>query len=123
MDERSGDFDVSLFRSGADKLLKGFVVGRTAVGIAGAVLFDGSDEDGPGSQHLRPADCSGEEVSVAKRHVGDGYGLPDRLMLRSLGDSDRGIGERGTADAAEDIDLQVQEVSKLECFRDSLGAP
>ncbi len=37
--------DVALFGAGLDEAVEGFVVLGTAVGIAGAVLGNGSDED------------------------------------------------------------------------------
>ena len=45
MDERSDNFDVSVAGAGANKLLKCLIVGGTAVGIPGAVLLDGADQD------------------------------------------------------------------------------
>src|SRR5882757_1110251 len=50
------DTDGAIARAGANELLKGLVVGRAAVGIAGAVLFDRSDVNGLGSEDLRPTD-------------------------------------------------------------------
>src|SRR5437016_2655914 len=44
-DERSGDADASLFCADADDLVERLVVLRTAVGVAGAVLFDRADVD------------------------------------------------------------------------------
>src|SRR5580698_3739885 len=72
MDEWSNDFDVCVFCSGADKLLKGLIIGRTAVRVAGTVLLDGADKDFFCAQNLGPADSSRKKVRIAERDVGDG---------------------------------------------------
>ena len=50
------DANGAVARAGTDKLLEGLVVGRAAIGIAGAVLLDRSDVDRLGAYHLRPTD-------------------------------------------------------------------
>ncbi len=71
-DERSLDVDVAFFGSGLDEAIEGGVVLGTAVGIAGAVLGDGADEDVVGAEDLGPTDGDGEEMGVAEGNVGDG---------------------------------------------------
>src|ERR1700745_34512 len=68
-DKRRLDADGAVTCAGADELLKGFVVGGAAVGIAGAVLLDRADVDGFGAEHLRPTDSGGEEVRVAEGDI------------------------------------------------------
>ena len=53
-DKRSFDADGAVARAGANELLKGLVVGGTAVGIAGAVLLDRTDVDRPRRRAPRP---------------------------------------------------------------------
>ena len=67
----SDDFDVSFFRPGFDDLVEGFVIRRTAIGIAGTVLLDGANIDFSGSQHLGPTYGGGQEMRVAKGNIGD----------------------------------------------------
>src|ERR1700760_2047284 len=80
MDERRGNFDVSVARAGADKLLKSLIIGRTAVRIAGTVLLHRPDQDGLRAQDLGPADGGRQEMRVAKRYVGDRNLRPDGLV-------------------------------------------
>src|SRR5271165_4464283 len=122
MDEGGRDFDVSLARAGANDLLEGFIVRGAAVGIAGAVLLDGADEDGSGPQHLGPTDGCGQKVGIAKRHIGDGNRLANRGVLRCAGNGDGGVGERRAADAPEDIDLEMEKVAEIKGCSDLAGA-
>ena len=112
MDERSDNFDVSIAGAGANKLLEGLVVGRTAVGITGAVLLDGADEDLFRAQNLGPTDRCGEKMGVAEGDVGDGDRFANRLGWPGLGNGDRGVGECGAADLAEDVDLEREKLGK-----------
>ena len=57
---------VPCFRPGFDDLVEGLIVRRTAIGIAGTVLFDGADIDLFRSQHLSPAYRDGQEMGIAK---------------------------------------------------------
>jgi hypothetical protein len=69
-DERGDDADRAFFYSLADQPVERFVVGGTAVGVAGAVLFDRADEDG----------FSTKERRRGRRRPGDG--LVRGLLLR-----------------------------------------
>ena len=96
-----------------DKLLKGGVVGGSAVRVAGAVLLDRADVDLRGSENLGPTDRRGEKMGVAEGDVGDGDlaggGSGFAEVGSRVGDGDREVGEGGAADAAEEIDAEMQE--------------
>lgn len=148
MDERGGDFDASVARSGANKLPKRFVIRGAAVRITGAVLLDRADEDGARAEHLGPAYGGGEEVRIAEGNVGDGdlhptdvdlsvhpvnedlftgtpvVGAPifaDGLSFGGFGNRDSGVGEGGASDATEEIDIKVQKIAEAEAFSDGAG--
>jgi len=117
------DTDGAIARAGANELLKGLVVGGTAVGIAGAVLLDCTDVDGLGSEDLGPTDGGGEEVRVAEGDIGDGDGSADLVLVgRRVGDLDRGVGKGRAADDAEDVNGEREELCELELGGDGAGA-
>ena len=124
-DKRRFDADGAVARAGADELLKGLVVGGTAVGIAGAVLLDGADVDGLGAEHLCPTDGGGEEVRVAEGNIGDGNAGADSVgvgpVRRRFGDGDAAVGKGGAADDAEEVDGERKELCELEFVGDGAG--
>src|SRR6185437_5040817 len=81
MDERRFDFDASVARSRADKLLKRLIIRRPAVGIAGAVRLHRANEDGLRPQHLGPAYRGGKEMGVAEGNIGYGNRFADGTVL------------------------------------------
>ena len=109
LDERGDNFDFPVAGTGADELLEGFVIGGTAVGIAGAVLLNGTDNDFLRVEDFCPADRCGEEMRVAERNVGNGNGFSYRFGLRMkrgrVGDGDVGVGEGRASDLSKDVDL------------------
>src|SRR5271169_6542858 len=84
MDKRGEDFDVSLPSPSANKLLKGFIIRRTAVGITGAILLDGANQHLFRTQHLGPADRGRKKMGVAEGDVGDWNRFADWLSFRGF---------------------------------------
>jgi len=126
MDEGCEYLDGAVAGAGSDELLEGLVVGGAAVGIAGAILLDGPDDDVGGAEDFGPADGGGEEVGVAEGDVGDGdgfaYWLGVGCVMGRNGDSDVGVGEGGSADLSEDVDAEGQELDAAEGMGDGAGA-
>ena len=66
-DEWRGNADVAGLGPLLDERVEGVIVGRTAVGIAGAVLLYRAEEDGTCAEDFSPADGGGKEVGIAER--------------------------------------------------------
>ena len=118
VNERGDHTDAAVARARADELVEGFVVGGSAVGVAGAVLLDGADEHLCGAENFRPTDRGGKEVRIAERDVGDGdigagaVGLAGLRLRLSVRYGDSGVREGGAADAAEDIGVEDEQVAQ-----------
>jgi len=122
MDERSENFDVSLFGPGANELLKCLIVSGTTVRVARAILLDGADDDLLRAEDLGPADGGGQKMGVAEGHVGDGNRLPNRFGGWSVGHGDIDVRECGTADLAKDVDPEGKKLGEIEGFSNGAGA-
>ena len=127
-DERSDDLNSAVFSSPVfgsllDDLVEGFVICGAAVGIAGAVLLDGTDVDLRSAEDFGPADGNGEEMGITEGDVSDGDLVID--LVRNVGgfghvcrDSDGDVREGGAADGTESFVADNKFVVDAEAFAD-----
>src|SRR5260370_14867418 len=117
VDKRGDDFYSSLIRTSFDHTIERFVISRTAVGIAGTVLFDSANEDLLSSQHFGPAYGDGQEVRVAKGHIGDGDVVARGVTGGAgCGHGDVFVSERGTTDGVQSLIADDEFVGNVEAL-------
>ena len=95
MDLEAPALDARLGREPGEVLERGDEL-RPAIGIPGIIHRIHADEDIPRADDLRPAEREREHHGVARGHVGD-----RNARARRLGNRERRIGERRSADAGE----------------------
>ena len=71
VDEGCFYLDVTHFCALSYQLVKGVVVCRPTVWVAGTVLLHGTDQNGLCAKDLCPANSRGEKMRVAEWHIGD----------------------------------------------------
>src|SRR3984885_2365413 len=112
LDDRRDDIDLRFrARAFANHVLEGAVILGAAVRIAGAVFGDRADVDRVRALGFGPAHGHAEKMRVAERDVGD-WNFADvwcgRRVELIFGHGDVLIGEGGSADGAEVIELDAQ---------------
>src|SRR5437763_10350209 len=117
MNEWGDDFYCSVFRAGLNHAVEGFIIGGTAVGIAGAVLFDGADNNFLRSQNLGPAHRGGQEMRVAKGNVGDRNIVAHGMSGRGgRGYGDVFIGEGGASNGTQSLIAEQEFVLNIQAL-------
>ncbi len=100
-----------VFRPGLYHLVKRPVILRPAVGVAGTVLFDRSNVHLLSSQDLSPAYGDGQEVGVAKGHIGHGNVVADGV---GLGNRNPAVGQCRSADGAQGLIADDQPIADFQ---------
>src|SRR5260370_2558107 len=116
-DERGDDLDGSLFRASLDHAVERFIIRRTAIGIAGTVLLNSANEDLPRSQHFGPAYGDGQEVRVAKGHIGDRDVVARGVTgVAGSGHGDVFVSEGRTSDGAQSLIADNEVVLNIQAL-------
>src|SRR5882762_2405041 len=109
------DANVAFLRALLNEQVKGVIVGRAAVGVAGGVLFDRSYQDGGGADDLCPTDGGREEVGVTEGNVGDRDLIADMsVVCRCVRNGDIFVGKGRSADLTKEVHLQWEQLLKAE---------